>query len=66
MNNWKKEKVLGVQPSMDEIFVAQGKRRRSVALGKNEQKKTVRTKMFFQRINLISDGIEITFRNLIT
>ncbi len=66
MNNWKKEKVLGVQPSMGEIFVAQGKRRRSVALGKNEQKKTVRTKMFFQRINLISDGIEITFRNLIT
>ena len=44
MNNRKNEKVLGVQPSMGEIFVAQGKRRRSVALGTYEQKKTVRTK----------------------
>lgn len=44
MNKWKIEKALGVQPSMGEIFVAQGKRRRSVALGKNEQNKTVRAK----------------------
>ena len=52
MNNWKKEKVLGVQPSMDEIFVAQGKRRRSVALGRNEQKKIVRAKMFFNELTI--------------
>jgi len=44
MNNWENEKALGVLPSMGEMFVAQGKRRRSVALGKNEQKKTVRAK----------------------
>jgi len=33
MNKCENEKVLGVQPSMGEIFIAQGKRRRSVALG---------------------------------
>ncbi len=31
--------LFGVQPSIGEIFVAQSKRRRSVALGKDEKSK---------------------------
>lgn len=42
-----KQTLVGVQPSMGEILVARGKRRRSVAPGRNEMMKPVRTKVFF-------------------
>jgi hypothetical protein len=48
MNNWENEEGIEVQPSMGEIFVAQGKRRRSVALGKKERLKIVRAKGMFK------------------
>jgi hypothetical protein len=38
---------------MGEILVAQGKRRRSVALGKNEQKEVVRAQMKFKEISTV-------------
>jgi len=46
-------KGLGVQPNMGEILVTQGKRQRSVALGKNEQKEGVREKMIFKGISSV-------------
>jgi len=38
---------------MGEILVAQGKRRRSDALGKNEQKEAVRAKIKFKEISTV-------------
>jgi len=50
----------GVQPSMGEIFVARGKRRRSGAPGMKERRKTVRVNGYCKaktlcRTELISD-----------
>jgi len=51
---------------MGEILVAQGKRRRSAALGWNGQKETVRAKNYIHGIDLLSDGIEFAIKNVVT
>lgn len=45
--------------------LAQGKRRRSVALGWKGQKETVRAKTFFMAKNLISDGIAPALKRVV-
>jgi hypothetical protein len=40
--------MFGVQPSMGEIWVARGKRRRSAAPGRKWKRQTVRAEVFFK------------------